>query len=197
MKMISSIPTEKFESEFLKSEWYKPFYSSVRDQLNKIVLEPNLEDSNENAVRKYLLWQWREPLLKWLPNNITWHLVRVDLNEFSDLFVIKEPQWEKTFGSQKTLKKVAQAIINGYPDKGAGIKIIQDIKKRIGSYPFIEKLILISTSIDTPSTVIEGNHRAIAFQLKALENGNTSHIPKKLILGTSPHMLNCPWLNTK
>ena len=195
MKTICSLTNEDFEAEFLKSEWYKKVYHPVREQFNKIVLEPNTKNQEENNSRHQLLWQWRYPLLERLPNNISWQLASIDEGEFENLLIIRETYWEKTFGDKKTLADVARAILDGVQDNGAGINIIQNIKRAIGTYPFAEKIICISISLQPPFSIIEGNHRAVAFQLKKLEVGGNNHIPKEIILGVSSNMVISPWLN--
>lgn len=190
------ISQEDFEAEFLKSEWYKPFYSGVREQFNSIVVNSDTSSQSENTKRRELLWAWRQPLLVRIPNKIDWYHVSIDYGEFSKFLVIREVNWEKTFGQKRSLRDVAEAIADGVNDRGAGIDMIKTIKDSIGSsHQFKEKIILISQSFVGPYTVLEGNHRAVAFQLRSLENNDTSCLPNEVILGVSLDMDKSPWLN--
>lgn len=195
MRVIKQLPNEAFESEFLKTEWYKEVYNPVRSKFTDIVTNPDLNDFEQNLIRKGLLWAWRYPLLCGIPNDTQWYLIEIDNLQYGDLFVIRETGWEKTFGANKTLHEVAQAIRSGVPDQGVGINIVHDIKKAVRNFDFSAKLILIATTPETSHTIVEGNHRAVAFKLHELETTETSHIPTEVIAGYSQSMGQSPWLN--
>lgn len=196
MKIVTTITEAEFEAEYLKAEWYKTYYDQVRDKFNHVVLNPNFEDEQQNLIRKQLLWQPRGPLLKQLPGDIVWRVIEINQQEFSNLLVIKESGWEKTFGSNKTLEATVNAMRSGtLEDHGVNFQIVYDIKNSIGKHLFDEKLICISLELNKPYTLIEGNHRALAFQLRKAETGKTDHIPSQIILGVSPNMGQAYWLN--
>ncbi|OGH20491.1 MAG: hypothetical protein A3D74_02875 [Candidatus Levybacteria bacterium RIFCSPHIGHO2_02_FULL_37_13] len=196
MKIISKIKEPEFELEFLSSEWYKPFYNSVRDKFNGLIVSPNLDNWQENYIRKELLWKWRYPLLAQLPLNIEWYIIELEIQEFENLLVIREDGWNKTFGLGKNLKEAALSVKNNMPDLwGVDFNHIKQIKSNIGQHPFKEKIILISLSLNSVCTVIEGNHRAVAFELEMIETSKIDHIPKQLILGISADMNQAYWLN--
>lgn len=198
MKILAEINEPEFELQFLSTEWYKSVYDSSREQYDKLVTNPDLNDREQNRLRKELLWKWRYPLLRQLPQQIEWYLIELNLEEFENLLVIREKGWDKTFGLGKNLKEVALAVQNNVEDiSGVGFKQIKDIKNNIGKYTFKEKIILISSSRDAPYTVIEGNHRAVAFELKKIETGETDHVPKQFLLGISPNMGQAHWLNSR
>lgn len=197
MKIISKINQEKVEAEFLKSEWYKSGYDQFREQYTNIVINPDFSVDKDNQLRKKLLWIYRSPLLNQLPRNIEWHIVEIDVSEFSRLLVIRENGWEKTFGNKKTLIDAARSMVSRQAlDHGVDFEKVQNIKQSIGDHDFSEKLICISTDMNEPFTIIEGNHRALAFQLKKEETQEKQHIPKQIILGTSVNMTQAYWLNS-
>ncbi len=198
MKILAEVNEPEFELQFLSTEWYKPFYDSLREQYNELVTNPDLSDWKQNYARKELLWKWRYPLLGQLPQQIEWYLIELDLEEFENLLVIRENGWDKTFGLGKNLEEVALAVQNDVEDSwGVNFKQIKDIKNNIGKYAFKEKIILISSNEEAPYTILEGNHRAVAFELKKVEIGETDHIPKKFLLGISPNMGQAHWLNSR
>jgi len=198
MKILAEIDEPEFELQFLSTEWYKPFYNSLREQHNELVTNPDLSDWKQYYLRKELLWKWRYPLLGQLPLQIEWYLIELDLEEFENLLVIRENGWDKTFGIGKNLKEVALAVQKNVEDSwGVNFKQIKDIKSNIGKHAFKEKIILISSNEEAPYTVIEGNHRAVAFELKKIETGETNHIPRQFLLGISPNMGQAHWLNSR
>lgn len=197
MKIVVKISQPEFESNFLSSEWYKPFYNPIRERFNAIVTNPDLSNWQQNYIRKELLWKWRYPLLVQLPFEIDWYSIELELEEFENLLVIKEDGWNKTFGLGKNLKDAAIGVKNNIEDKwGVNFSQIKEIKNNIGKYVFKEKIILISEGLDFPYTVVEGNHRAVAFELKKIESEESAHIPKQFLLGVSPNMSAAYWLNS-
>jgi len=198
MKILAEVAEPEFELQFLSTEWYKPFYDSLREQYGELVTNPDLGDWKQNYIRKELLWKWRYPLLGQFPKQVEWYLIELDLKEFEKLLVIREKGWNQTFGLGKNLVEVALAVQNNVEDSwGVNFKQIKDIKNNIGKHVFKEKIILISSKIEPPYTVVEGNHRAVAFEMKRIETGETDHIPKQFILGVSPDMGQAYWLNSK
>lgn len=196
MKIVTTITETEFEAEYLKAEWYKNYYDQVREKFNHIVLNPNFEDEQQNLIRKQLLWQTRRPLLQQLPTDIVWQVIEINQEEFSNLLVIKERGWERTFGPNKTLEAAVNAMRSGtLQDCGVNFQTVYNIKNSIGKYSFNEKLICISLELNKPYTLIEGNHRALAFQLRKAETGKIDHIPSQIILGVSPNMGQAYWLN--
>lgn len=188
---------EQVEAEFLRAEWYKSAYDGVRNQFNNVVLTPNFNNSQENAIRKSFLWQLRRPLLDKLPNDIEWYVAGIDTEEFSRMMRIRENGWDATFGSNKTLADCSRAFLSGdLADHGVNFEVVNNIKSAIGSHEFKEKIICISLMNSEPFTVIEGNHRALAFQIKREEANAIDHIPQEIILGTSPNMGQAWWLNS-
>lgn len=196
MKVLSKVSQEDFELQFLSAEWYKDVYDEVRERFDRLITRPDITNCQENLLRKELLWKWRYPLLGRLPLEIEWQTISLDIDEFENLLVIREIGWENTFGIGKNLREVAQAIKDNVEDKG-GVRfdIVEDIKGNIGKYEFNEKLILIASGLQPPLTIVEGNHRAVAFELKSIESGETKHIPTEFLLGVSPEMIKSPWLN--
>ncbi|MEK7107063.1 MAG: hypothetical protein AAB899_02650 [Patescibacteria group bacterium] len=196
MKVVSQISEPQFELEFLSSEWHKDFYDSVRAQFNEIVTNPDISNWEQNYWRKELLWRLRAPLLAQLPFNIQWHVIGLDAGEFEHIRVIREHGWNRTFGERKNLMEVAEAVQKNLPDEwGVNFPQILDMKNNVGRTEFKERIILISSGLTGPYTVLEGNHRAVAFALKKLESEQINHVPKQYILGISPTMSSAYWLN--
>lgn len=195
MNILRSVTIAEVEAEFLKTEWYKEIYDSIRKQYDAVVHQTNFNDEKNNSIRHKLLWDTRQPLLEKLPVDVRWYELSLTPQDFSELLIIKGRGWGNTFAKTKKIKEVAELMQSGIPDRGINFSLIYDIKKQIGTYNFKERFILIALDINGPYTILEGNHRTVAFQLYAMENHNLSYLPKTVILGTSPSMSQTPWLN--
>ncbi|HUC88128.1 MAG TPA: hypothetical protein VMR95_03190 [Candidatus Binatia bacterium] len=195
MKNISSISLARVQHEFLLTEWYKDHFRQFElDGFEPSKLDPD-KSSDAKIIEKMLL-SFRAPILSNLPVDTVWQIGELERNEFKNLLVIRERGWVLTFGNSRKVQDVAIAVSNGVQEQGGvNIPLIQDIKKSIGTHPFKERIILISTGEVGPYTIIEGNHRAVAYQQKSLEIGSEKYLPKEVILGTSTSMYKCPWLN--
>jgi len=195
MKILRCLPEAVVEYEFLKAEWYKDGFNPVREKYNEIVVAGDLKNDEQNRIRKWLLWKARFIILRGIPSDTVWSLCEIDADQFCELRIIREIKWENTFRTAKKLKDVAAKVQEGVTDIRIDLGLIEKIKQNIGKYDFKEKLICISSGLDGPFTLIEGNHRAVAFQLKYLETGDKSHLPKEVIAGISPKMKISPWFN--
>jgi hypothetical protein len=196
MQVVSSASEEEVISEFLRSEWYNSVYDPLKEKYDILVKNPDLQNTVENETRKYILWNVRGPLLQHIPLDTRWYIASISPVEFSQLLLIRDTAWISTFGEKKTVSDAAQSIVSGVAvDHGAGFDKIDRIKKGIGKKSFQEKIICISSDLDSSLTILEGNHRAVAFQIFANEEKPNNHLPGHIIVGMSPSMTDCSWLN--
>ncbi|KHF24539.1 hypothetical protein JV46_28870 [Solemya velum gill symbiont] len=194
MKNSNPISANSFVAAFLRNEWYKHFYDNVRSQFDEIVTNPDVNDPKQNYIRRHLLWRLRTPLLREIPRDIEWQIIDISNDEFGDMKIIRESGWCKVFGLNKTLAQAADIYVSGLPEEqGVNFEKVDKIRESIGSFDFSNELICIAIDPDSPRTLIEGNHRGLAFQIHKLRSGTADHIPKEIILGTSKNMRQCAW----
>lgn len=196
MKYVEPIKREHFIHNFLKAEWYKGDYDEVRSIIDPTLLvSPNFDGGSQNTIREKLLYATRSSLLDRLPADTNWHIIRLSSEEFSSLFVIRESGWEQSFGQHAKVGGVSKQLLAGKRSDNPSTDKMHAIKASIGGHDFSDKLTLIATNVNGPYTIIDGNHRAIAFRLHADTTGDTSAIPSEFILGTSSSMGYSVWLN--
>jgi len=195
MKVTGELSSAEVMHEFLLSEWYKDWFRQFEAQgIDPLSLNPtDLKDAESITT---LLSTMRGPILAHLPNDIEWKTGELEVGDFEDLFVIREAGWANTFGANKSLKEVAGQIrLTQKETGGVNIPQILEIKNAIGMSQFEERMILIAAREAGPYTILDGNHRAVAFQMDADETGSTAHLPTEVILGVSKAMRGCAWLN--
>jgi len=191
MKVISEISEDKVYYEFLSTEWYKSHFQPFRDQ--GISLDA-LNPENDHIRIRNLLWSSRGVILDKLPRDVAWHVGELEGDDFENLFVIREKGWVDSFSPHRKVKDVASVIDSAQDLGGVNFSHIYSIKENITRYDFKERLILVSENAIGPFTIIEGNHRAVAFQMMVNEGGDMSHLPKEVIIAISPSMGSCTWL---
>jgi hypothetical protein len=195
MKVTGQLSSAEVMHEFLLSEWYKDWFRQFEAQgIDPLRLDPT--DTMDAELIMTLLSTIRGPILAQLPNEIDWKTAELEEGDFGELLVIKEAGWANTFGANKSLKEVAGQIhISQRETGGVNIPQIIQIKDAIGTTQFEERIILIAARESGPYTLLDGNHRAVAFQMKADETGSIAHLPTSAILGVSKSMRRCAWLN--
>lgn len=195
MKIVDTLKKVEVHHEYLVTEWYKPHFR----QFDSVIKDPNMLNLDNKAdidLMETVLRSHRSPILDRLPKDILWNRAELEENDFENLLVIRESGWVNTFGPNRNLRDVAgQVARSNFEVGGVNIPLIHDIRRAIGSHPFKERIFVISNNDSGPFTVLEGNHRAVAFQLEVNETGSNGHLPKYVILGTSPSMGTSPWLN--
>lgn len=203
----------EFMLEFLRSEWCKKAFDGVRDIINIHAIDysphalnssrfssAEVEWHNEKTVKALLLVE-RHIVLKQLPlGDIDWMTTTINRSEFGNLRIIKEDTWQKSFPFCKTVKDVARAILSGVIDKYGHAHKIREIQQSCFKNPFVftQRLITISHN-SSPGSLLEGNHRAVAFMLENMRNtGHIFMLPKQIIVGRSYRsMRKCCWYNYK
>ena len=195
MKVTGALSSAEVMHEFLLSEWYKDWFRQFEAQgIDPLSLNPkDLKDAESIMT---LLSTIRGPILAQLPIDIDWKTGELEVGDFGELLVIREAGWANTFGANKSLREVAGQIrITQNETGGVNIPQIIEMKDAIGTSHFEERIILIAAREDGPYTVLDGNHRAVAFQMKTDETGSIAHLPTEVILGVSKSMRSCAWLN--
>ena len=133
---------------FLKSEVLH-FPPDRIKPYREIIKNPDFDDGCQNTQRIHLLESRRRPLLEKIPNSTDWYLVKF-LNEenVDKLHVIAHCGWDSICGSDKNeLEKVAQRE-----------KPMLKVDPNDWDPP-----ILWGHSISGPFTILEGNHRLVAW----------------------------------
>lgn len=139
--------------------------------------------------------QLRSRLLGHLPRDIEWQIMDISNEEFSDLRLIREIGWKNTFGPCRTLAQAAEMVSSGETvGQEVDLYHIEAIRKSIAINDFSEKIICIAATPEGPRTILEGNHRGVAFQMHKDAMGIVDHFPKEIILGTSENMHRCLWM---
>lgn len=175
---------------WLKDEWYLNYYDQLRQTTPvKILEDPDFSNADENKTRLELLRHVRKPMVDPLPNDTEWYIINFNKEDLSRTFIVPSADWlpltNNTFHILEALKNVESNLDH------AGR--IREIKVAIGNGNVSKNLILVASNSESFFTVIEGNHRAVAFAGKALENSELDFIVEEVFLGISPQMKSYIW----
>lgn len=195
MKKLGRVSEAEVISEFLRSEFYHPEYDPDRNRFESLVYEPDLEDVQQNALRRALLFRRRGHMWRELPPETQWWEVEFKPEEAEKVNVFPRAQWRTPAAGNFAAVHVAQQIRRDMQGEKPGplsikIKVVASLLQREGRKSTI---LLIGLDEQRPLTLLEGNHRFIAAMM----------LPREIMLrrlrivcGFSPRMEECCWYKT-
>lgn len=190
MIRAEQLSIEQVISEWLKAEWYKSYFDSVREEFSQIVLSPDLLNSEENEMRRKLLETVRHDVVAPLYNlSFSWYCLTISSQEeYKGLFIIPAGDWYEVSGTTFRVGDVPEHIFHDLGHK-------EDIEKKVAFLQyhkrFDERMIVVGSS-EKDLTIIEGNHRMVA-SLMHMQKENISAFPQKVIAGFSNHIAKYRW----
>jgi hypothetical protein len=169
--------------------------------------------AKREGVTESVVKQTRRPLLKALPKDTAWKKVLFEKDDFESLRLINNDVSWVILSSQtgrldvsaknfeeflnKPLQLPAHRLSDGrtlqeYFD--GLVKSLSTFRLNAGNPNHNLNLILISSNVSGPFTVLEGNHTALGLYMHYFIDNPTLNYPThESYLGTSNTMTNCKW----
>ena len=181
-------------AEFLKNEFYQKEYDKDRQEFEPLVLNPDLADESQNAVRRALLYRRRGHMWREIPSDTVWHETMIDAEDLKRIRVFPRAHWRKISDGSFLLSEIVRriresAIANTDP---AFLKI-QLLRYRLQCESVNSTVLLIGVDEELPLTILEGNHRLAAAMLVSPQLVHTGF---RMICGLSPRMYESCWYDT-
>jgi hypothetical protein len=184
-------------AEFLRGEFYQEEFRRYRKRFSLLVSHPDLNDEQQNQLRRALLFRRRGRLWGELPPNTEWWEVEPGPGDFERMRVFPRNQWLRygvpDFLLPATVERIRARIVScssdGFIEK---LRSLSMEMKANDSSKF-NTVILISIDEYAPMTIIEGNHRMTAAMLGIPEDIPTRF---RFLCGFSPNMADCCWYQT-
>jgi O-antigen/teichoic acid export membrane protein len=194
MRLIRRVSEDEVIAEFLKSDFHSPAFGEYRKSMRDIVENPRLDDPNENAKRRALLFIRHLSLWKEIPAGTQWYEVELTEDDLVNVRAFPRAQWRKPAHGNFSITKIAEGV--GTRQKTLDDQFLTKIKKISDSFSkgsaSFASLILIGLNEKEPLTVLDGNHRLVAAML-----ASPSGLQKlRFLCGLSPRMMECCWYNT-
>ncbi len=195
MKRLRHVTEAEVVAEFLKNEFYEPEFHRDRERFERLVLEADLANETENALRLALLFRRRAVLWRELPPGVDWWETQLEIQDIAKVRVFPRAQWRHlaagSFHVNDVVYRLRQAQINGRAN-GFHSKI-QSLSYRLRHEPDNSSVLLIGIDTVQPLTLIEGNHRFTAALLVSPELVTQRF---RVYCGFSPRMTECCWYVT-
>jgi hypothetical protein len=195
MKKLGQVSEAEVISEFLRAEFFHSEYDRDREQFERLVYEPDLEQPAENALRRALLFRRRGHMWRELPPGTRWWEVELWPEEIGTVNIFPRAQWRSPAQGNFAASHVAQQVQHdmlGETPNSLSVKIMSltALLQREGRKSIV---LLIGMDEHHPLTLLEGNHRFIAGMMLPRE---TMFRRLRFVCGFSPRMEECCWYKT-
>jgi O-antigen/teichoic acid export membrane protein len=194
LRLIRRISEDEVIAEFLKGDFHAPAFKQYQASLSEVVSRPDLDNAEENAKRRALLFIRHLALWKEIPTETEWYEVEIKQSDVSQIRVFPRAQWRKLARGNFSITKVAEGMrTRQHLVDTPFLSKISDIGDQLRlEDPGLSAVILIGLSDSEPLTVLDGNHRLAAAML-----ASPNRLEKlRFLCGLSPHMSECCWYNT-
>lgn len=195
LKKLRPITEAEVIAEFLKSEFYHGEFHAYRQQFTPLVMDADITNEQENALRRALLFRRRGHMWRELPGDTQWYEIQLEQKELSLLRVFPRAQWRKIARGSFLLTDIVERV-RARQAKGKiddFIAKVQSLSYRLRLEPDNSSVLLIGLGDGKPLTIIEGNHRLTAALLASPEILQQRF---RVFCGISPHMDQCCWYKT-
>ena len=195
MKRVRKAGEAEVVAEFLRNEFYQEDFHYDREKYEKIVLEPNLEDQLENAVRRALLFRRRGHMWRELPPDTEWWVVKLEAEDVARVRVFPRAQWRKIAAGSYQLADMVERIRSNHFSNGVRrfVSKIQSLSYRLRRESDDSSVLLIGINERQPLTILEGNHRVVA---ALLASSDVLLSQFRVLCGFSPRMSESCWYDT-
>jgi hypothetical protein len=176
---------------FLRNEFHEPEYERDRSRFESLVTNPDLNDPQQNALRRALLFRRRGHMWRELPVDTQWWKVKVEPQDVSRLRIFARAHWLSIARGDFRAESVVDRIRRRqYPKRVESfVGKIQSIRDSFRNNADSGPILTIGVDGSNPLVVLEGNHRVAAALLESYERLASL----KFYCGLSPRMKECCW----
>jgi hypothetical protein len=195
MKKIRRSSEPEVIAEFLKNEFYHDEFHGDRERFESLVLQADLTNEDENALRRALLFRRRGHMWRELPGDTQWWEVELEAGDLKFVRVFPRAQWRKIAGPSFLLRDIVHRIRNArfMGRQREFINRVQALSYRLRSEHDESAVLLIGVDEQNPMTILEGNHRLTA---ALLAGAGMFGYQFRVFTGFSPQMQLSCWYET-
>lgn len=195
LRLLRRVPEDEVITEFLKNDFRSPKFEQYRNALGSIVMAPDVDNEEENQVRRALFKVRHGSLWRELPPDTEWFEAELRPADLQRVRVFPRAHWRRlalgNFGITHVAPRVLEDRSRGRTAEAFRAKI-WDLRRRLREGPVATAVLLIGLSESAPLTVLDGNHRLVAAMLTSSEAMGRL----RFYCGLSPRMRQCCWYQT-
>ncbi len=195
MKRLRRVTEPEVIAEFLKNEFYQGEFHSDRSTFEQLVMDANITNEQENALRRALLFRRRGHMWRELPDDTQWWQVEFEPGDLELIRVFPRAQWRRVSNGSFQITDIVNRIRS---ERFSGktrdfISKVQSLSYRLRHEQDNSSVLLIGIDERSPLTILEGNHRLAAALLVSPE---LVHKRFQVLCGFSPNMEQSCWYET-
>ena len=192
IRLLRRISEDEVIAEFLKSDFENAAYRKYHQSMRSIVVSPDLDDRNESAIRRALLFLRHRSLWKELPDATEWYEAEVRGPDLDQIQVFPRAHWRKLARGNFSITQVIERMRKEEKiGEDQFVSKICDIRNvLLQQQPLPGSVVLIGLNESDPLTILDGNHRFLAAALE----GRVHQL--RFVCGLSPRMNQCCWYKT-
>jgi hypothetical protein len=193
--LIRRVSEDEVIADFLRTDFSNSAFDEYHETLRGLVLTPHLDDANENAKRRALLFIRHFSLWKELPEGTEWFEAEIGMADLDQIRVFPRAQWRKLARGDFGITAIAERLRTFRSHGEAGKAFLSKIGAlgtglRQDADP--GAVLLIGLNESEPLTILDGNHRLVAAILTSPETVSKF----RFLCGLSPRMTECCWYRT-
>jgi len=195
MRKLRHITEAEVIAEFLKNEFYQEEFHADRNDYEHLVLDADITNEAQNALRRALLFRRRGHMWREVPTDTQWWEVQLEPGDLEYIRVFPRAQWRRMAGDSFLLKDIVERIRSRRFRISTRdfIARVQALSYRLRSEQDTSAVLLIGREENTPLTILEGNHRLSA---ALLAGTNVLQSRFRALCGFSERMAECCWYET-
>ena len=195
MKRLRRVNEPEVIAEFLKNEFYQGEFHTDRDQFERLVMEADVSNAQENALRRALLFRRRGHMWRELPADTQWWQVEFEQEDLRLIRVFPRAQWRRVSNGSFQLADIVDRIrkVKFTGKTREFIAKVQSLSYRMRHEKDTSSVLLIGIDEEKPLTILEGNHRLTAALLAGPELLQSNF---QVLCGFSPNMGDSCWYET-
>ena len=162
--------------EFLRTELYSDRFSEqLKKTMNtlsfdeQILLSPDLENADENALRKQLLGEFRgygrnKELFENFPSQIEWHICSFSEDDLEKIKYIDYSYWNELSAGTRSPLTAAKAVREGVTIYGQSTEGFLNAAKYLEDGGHFQNMIFLTADFNS-FVIVEGHLRMTAYAL--------------------------------
>jgi hypothetical protein len=195
LRRIRPVPEAEIIALFLRNEFHHAEFAPDRHRFSQIVMNADISDPAENALRRALLFRRRGTMWRELPPDSEWWEVEATPEAIGRFRVFPRAQWRKLASGSFILADIVNSIsTGGFTGRTATFLAgIRRLSEFLRNHAHNSAILLIGIDENEPLTILEGNHRVTAAMLNSPELARSRF---RFYCGFSPRMTECCWYHT-
>ena len=194
IRLIRQVAADEVICEFLKNEFYHPDFDRGRQEVTRLVLQPDLQNDMENQQRRELFFRKRGGMWRELPRDTQWCEVELTNDNLDQIRIFPRADWRRFaqdgFGLTKIAGRIREAIRR--TPEVPFLADIESLSRKLPNESGESAVLLIGLNDRDPLTILEGNHRMVAALL-----ASTPVLERfRFFCGLSAGMHRCCWYRT-